>query len=327
MVEAAMVEEGEEEEVLSAEAQPVMAAAEVEVAAVEVAHPLACTTAAQMAAVASDASAAVQMAAALTMAATTSCTGGPLVPAYDAAGVETDESKISNAKRPWTSEEDALLMEAIQKYGTQRWPLIANHVQRGRAGKQCRERWFNHLCPNVKKGDWTEEEDRIIQEGVLELGTKWSEIVKRLPGRTDNSIKNRYNSQQRREQRRARAAAQGAAKAVPPGAITAVVDHPAVPVAAATIPAILPPSMLPPAEAMPPHAEAIPEAMPEAMAEAVPEAMAEAMPPPAEATLDGPEAKRMRVDDVDGAIAVAAVAPAYPEATIAGEGSSSDPPE
>ena len=124
----------------------------------------------------------------------------------------------ANAKRPWTDEEDKLLLEAITKFGAQRWPLIASVVQRGRAGKQCRERWFNHLCPQVKKGEWTEEEDRLISEGVAELGTKWSEIVKRLPGRTDNAIKNRYNSQQRRLQRRARASAVAAQQGHPQAA-------------------------------------------------------------------------------------------------------------
>jgi hypothetical protein len=113
---------------------------------------------------------------------------------------------VSWAKRPWTEEEDKRLLEAITQVGAQRWPLIATMVARGRAGKQCRERWFNHLCPAVKKGQWTEEEDRIIQDGVQELGKKWSEIVKRLPGRTDNAIKNRFNSLLRKVQRRARAA-------------------------------------------------------------------------------------------------------------------------
>ena len=124
-----------------------------------------------------------------------------------APAMDAEAMLKANAKRPWTDEEDKLLLEAITKFGAQRWPLIASVVQRGRAGKQCRERWFNHLCPQVKKGEWTEEEDRLISEGVAELGTKWSEIVKRLPGRTDNAIKNRYNSQQRRLQRRARASA------------------------------------------------------------------------------------------------------------------------
>merc|ERR1712087_556232 len=109
-------------------------------------------------------------------------------------------SRQAVSKRAWTSEENDKLVETVQKYGPQRWSLIATHLP-GRVAKQCRERWFNHCCPEVSKGDWTEEEDRIIAQGVAELGTKWSAIVKRLPGRTDNAIKNRYNSQKRRDLR------------------------------------------------------------------------------------------------------------------------------
>lgn len=57
-----------------------------------------------------------------------------------------------------------------------------------------RERWFNHLCPGVKKGDWTDEEDRIIFNMVTEYGKQWSKIREKLPGRTDNNIKNRFHT-------------------------------------------------------------------------------------------------------------------------------------
>jgi len=81
--------------------------------------------------------------------------------------------------------------------------LIANSL-RGRIGKQCRERWHNHLNPDVRKDAWSQEEDALIFDLVEQHGTKWATIAKTLEGRTDNAIKNRYYSSLKKhhEQRR-----------------------------------------------------------------------------------------------------------------------------
>ena len=103
-------------------------------------------------------------------------------------------------KGPWTSSEDAVLRQMVDEHGVGnvKWSVIASRLT-GRIGKQCRERWFNHLDPTINKGPWNDLEDQVMFGAQETMGNRWCEIAKLLDGRTENMVKNRWNSSARRK--------------------------------------------------------------------------------------------------------------------------------
>ncbi|RID50573.1 hypothetical protein BRARA_H01296 [Brassica rapa] len=96
-------------------------------------------------------------------------------------------------KGPWSKEEDNTIIALVEKYGPTKWSTICQHLP-GRIGKQCRERWHNHLNPAINKNAWTQEEELTLIRAHQIYGNKWADLMKFLPGRSDNSIKNHWNS-------------------------------------------------------------------------------------------------------------------------------------
>jgi hypothetical protein len=107
--------------------------------------------------------------------------------------MRAEEGCVKTRRGPWTVEEDELLTALVKKYGTKKWAIIAELVP-GRVGKQCRERWLNHLRTDVLKTAWTYDEDVTLINAQHKLGNRWSAIARLLPGRPENSVKNRWNS-------------------------------------------------------------------------------------------------------------------------------------
>ncbi|XXG78067.1 hypothetical protein AAC387_Pa08g2088 [Persea americana] len=103
-----------------------------------------------------------------------------------------DEDGIK--KGPWTPEEDQKLVDFIQRNGHGSWRALPKLAGLNRCGKSCRLRWTNYLRPDIKRGRFSDEEEQIIIKLHSHMGNKWSAIATRLPGRTDNEIKNYWNT-------------------------------------------------------------------------------------------------------------------------------------
>ncbi|XP_010450669.1 PREDICTED: myb-like protein A [Camelina sativa] len=110
------------------------------------------------------------------------------------------KGNIIKAKAKWTESEDTELKKLVKEVEPNKWTKIAKKLK-GRTGKQCRERWQNHLHPDIKDVAWSKEEDHILIELHKVVGTKWVNIAQKLPGRSPNCIKNHWNTTKRRVQK------------------------------------------------------------------------------------------------------------------------------
>lgn len=135
----------------------------------------------------------------------------------DFIGLQKDEDSFANEKSEtttnmarrqlWSEDQDDAIRKLVAKHGTKKWAIIAKYLEEeygviGRSGKQIRERWNNHLNPDINKGPITLDEGIKIFDAHRRFGNKWAEITTMLPGRTDNTVKNYFYATVRRHLRK-----------------------------------------------------------------------------------------------------------------------------